>query len=287
MHFQPRQKMNNLDLSFVNAVPIVLTSHDELEIILCGCGGSGSWLAPSIARLVRIIQESSRKISTYFVDFDIIENANIPRQNFSDAELGLNKAQVLALRYGLAWGVEIVAIPERFDPDMVQRKYRKLTVVIGCVDNAAARGAIAQCLEYRYDDHQGPKVWWLDAGNSENGGQVLLGSAVNPLQMKVAFSRVDGVGLSLCAALPAPSIQHPELLVARPEELENNNLSCEQLALVNAQSLMVNQRVASEVADYLLRLLVTKNLKRFATYFDLSSGSSRSKYVVPEVIALF
>lgn len=278
--------MNNLDLSFANAVPIVLTSHDELEIILCGCGGSGSWLAPSIARLVRIMQESSMKISTYFVDFDIIEDANIPRQNFSDAELGLNKAQVLALRYGLAWGIEIVAIPERFDPDMVQRKYRKLTVVVGCVDNAAARCAIAQCLEYRYED-QLPKVWWLDAGNSEHGGQVLLGSAVNPLQMRVAFSRVDGIGLSLCAALPAPSIQHPELLVARPEELENNDLSCEQLALVNAQSLMVNQRVASEVADYLLRLLVTKNLKRFATYFDLSSGSSRSKYVVPEVVALF
>jgi hypothetical protein len=41
------------------------------------------------------------------------------------------------------------------------------------------------------------------------------------------------------------------------------------MALANAQSLMINQRVAAEAADYLLRLLVTGGLKKFQTFIDL------------------
>jgi hypothetical protein len=49
----------------------------------------------------------------------------------------------------------------------------------------------------------------------------------------------------------------------------------------------VNQRVAAEAADYLLRLTPSHNLKRFATYFDLSAGSCRSTYVTPDNVRPF
>jgi hypothetical protein len=41
------------------------------------------------------------------------------------------------------------------------------------------------------------------------------------------------------------------------------------------QSDRVNVRVAAEVADYLYRM-AAGSLKRFATYFDLESGTARS-----------
>jgi len=46
-----------------------------------------------------------------FWDYDAVEEKNIFRQNFCEAEIGTNKAETLARRYGLAWGIEIIAVP--------------------------------------------------------------------------------------------------------------------------------------------------------------------------------
>ena len=92
-----------------------------------------------------------------------------------------------------------------------------------------------------------------------------------------------------CNALPAPSLQYPDLLAPRPEERQSaaRRMSCEQMALANAQSLTVNQMVAAIAADYLVGLTLTQQLKSFATYFDLGSKSMRSRYVTPEALAAF
>ena len=50
------------------------------------------------------------------------------------------------------------------------------------------------------------------------------------------------------------------------------------------QSLNINQRVAVEIGEMLAELLLTNSLRRFATYFDLESGTSRSSYCTPENI---
>ena len=63
--------------------------------------------------------ERQESFSALFVDPDFVERKNIPRQNFCDAEVGYPKAQTLAARYGLAWGVEIRAVNGRFSADMV------------------------------------------------------------------------------------------------------------------------------------------------------------------------
>ena len=61
--------------------------------------------------------------------------------------------------------------------------------------------------------------------------------------------------------------------------------SCAERIRLGEQSLNVNQRVAVEMAEMLTELLLTKSLKRFATYFDLESGASRSIYNTPEALA--
>ncbi|HNA87041.1 MAG TPA: hypothetical protein PLB04_15800, partial [Nitrospira sp.] len=40
--------------------------------------------------------------------------------------------------------------------------------------------------------------------------------------------------------------------------------------------LTINSIIASHMADYLLRLVITKDLRRFATYIDMDTGSARS-----------
>ncbi len=275
-----------LDLSYLQAVPIVTMTHRHVEFILVGCGGNGGWLAPNLARLLKAIEATGRTASALFIDPDIVEEVNVPRQNFTPAEIGLSKAKVLAARYGLAYGIHIGAIAAPFNCEMISYHYHKVTILIGCVDNAEARVELNNALSKNTSySSSAPRIWWLDCGNhagAQAAGQVLLGSTNELEALESAFNTRN-----FCIHLPSPVLQHPELLQPLPEELLDNRLSCAELALANHQSLFVNQRVTAEAADYLLRLTLSHNLKRFATYFDLSAGSCRSTYVTPDNIQRF
>lgn len=273
-----------LDLSFMNAATLLLPATETWNFVLVGCGGTGSWLAPSVARIARVIQEQGKTANLWFVDPDEVEEKNIPRQNFCQAELGQDKAATLAGRLSAAWGLDIRVSREGFDFAKIGAgnwlSYDSVTVLVGCVDNAAGRKAIAKALEWNRADGA-HRRWWLDCGNTEHSGQVLFGSSVQPKQFDGAM-----VSSKICRALPGPSLVAPDLLVARTEEASRNKRSCAEIQLANAQSLAVNQMVASIATDYLLRI-VFGGLNRFATYFDLASGSMRSLYCSAEEIAKF
>ena len=276
----PAKTPISLDTSYVRAVPLLPRNADTLHIILVGCGGSGSWLAPSIARLAVTLREADQNVDVTFVDFDVVEESNVLRQNFCYAEIGQLKAEALATRYTQAWGMPITAIGARFNPALVKPGWNDVAVVVGCVDNAAARKKLASTLrENRAGDP--PHRFWLDCGNGGFGkpyGQVLLGSAASANMLRYAFPIA-----TVCHQLPSPALQHPELLVALPEE-SSSAVSCDNVALANAQALMINQMVAAVAADYLIRL-TTGGLTRFATYFDQDSGSARSRYITPDTLA--
>lgn len=277
-------KSPTLDLSFLQAATLLLPSAETWNLVLVGCGGTGSWLAPSVARIARVIQEGGKTANVWFVDPDHVEAKNIPRQSFCEAELGQNKAATLAGRLSAAWGLDIRVSRGRFDSSKINAgpwySYDSVTVLIGCVDNAAGRKEMARALERNRADSP-HRVWWLDCGNTEHSGQVLFGSSVQPKQLEGAM-----VSAKICRALPAPSLVAPDLLTARPEEAGRDKRSCAEIQLANAQSLAVNQMVASIATDYLLRI-VFGGLNRFATYFDLASGSMRSSYCSAEEIAKF
>ncbi|MGG6262941.1 ThiF family adenylyltransferase [Leptolyngbya sp. AN03gr2] len=276
-----------LNLDAVNALPVILPEYEEISLFLVGCGGTGSWLAPSVIRIARLLRELHQKVSVTFVDFDHVEPGNIPRQNFTDADLGLNKAEVLSLRYGLAWGIEVKAVPRSFEPNLLGHGFRHLTIILGCVDRASARQSIAKLFpRYCPGYGNGQYRWWLDCGNAETSGQVLLGCCSNksdlvqgiiyPSSGSKKATRPIFVG-----ALPAPHIQHPELLEERVDEKHSQLRSCREITLENAQSLVINQRVATEAAALLNDLLLVRQLKIFAAYFDLKAHSANARYITP------
>ena len=266
----------DLNLETLNAATLRLIERDSVSLILVGCGGSGSWLATTVVRTARLLVEKFNKnVRVLFVDPDTVEAKNCYRQNFAEFEIGQNKAEALARRYGLVWGVDVLALPRPFDAGLdkllsdERQTYYGLSVVIGCVDNALARGEI-----HRYVTEKagyGAARWWLDCGNSKHSGQVLLGG-FNNKNDRTVFP-IPGY----CARLPLPSDQHPDLLIDQPEEHESESvLSCADLALRGAQGLAVNQQVAVIAGDYLFQMLIYGTLTRFQTYFDQSSGTMRS-----------
>lgn len=281
--------VNFLNFDYHQACKLLLGDYQSVQLALIGCGGTGSWLAPAICRIGRLLKEKEGKpVEIAFIDPDVVEAKNVYRQNFCEAEIGRNKAETLAWRFGLSWGLEIQAFGAPFSPEMSGewRDSRDLLVLIGCVDNPKGRRAIQQAARREL----WRKIWWLDCGNSQSSGQALLGSGKekpgNPFSLP-----------GLCSWLPLPSDQHPELVhILTPpldlpqiqeQDLGRGNgleMSCAEMALLDAQGMMVNQRMAAEAGDMLTRMLITKDLTRFATYFDLASGSARSRYITPEEV---
>ena len=291
----------NLDLSYLNAKLTLPVDYKSVEFWLVGAGGTGSFMAMNLARLAFELNRRGKAASICIVDPDRVENGNIPRSNFCFAEIGQNKAETLAGRIAGAWGVEVGFVKEGFTPALLESKNddwtgqssspsQKLTILVGCVDNHPARREMHEAVkihnEQRYGS-SGTRLWWIDGGNGRNTGQVLIGNRLD--EKAVSEAARNSPILSL---LPAPSLQHPELLKAenskpanRQNQTTDDRITCAERIRLGEQSLNVNQRVAVEMSQVLSELLLTNTLKRFATYFDLESGASRSIYNTPEAIS--
>ena len=288
----------NLDLSFLNSKLVLPVDYKTVQFWLVGAGGTGSFMAMNLARLAFELKTVGKKANIVIVDPDRVEEGNIPRSNFCFAEIGLNKAETLAGRVSRAWGIEVGFVKEGFRPALLQSKNddwhvqssnsNKLTILVGCVDNHLARLQIHEALKFygeRSYDSSSPRVWWIDGGNGRDTGQVLIGNKFNEKEICEAARNS-----SILSLLPAPSLQHPDLLREGERKVRsslpqtNDAITCGERIRLGEQSLNVNQRVAVEMSEILSELLLTQNLKRFATYFDLESGTSRSLYTTPEKI---
>jgi len=273
-----------IDLSFSQAAVVMPVEYNSLRFIIVGAGGTGSFVVPALARLIyELKQRQNKSAELLVVDPDIVESGNIPRSNFCFAEIGRYKAQTLAERVSMAWGIEASFSCEKFDHEKHLKRsnsdYRNLTIIVGCVDNYLARREMHRVLDdYRgYGDQS--RLWWIDGGNGKTSGQVLLGSTTKRLKPDQYFT-----GTSICRALPAPSLQHPDLL--QPESItRSNNVTCPERIRLGEQGLNVNQRVAIEIAEMLSSLLLTRSLKRYAVYFDLESGVTNSVYTAPDGVS--
>lgn len=290
----------SLDLSFLNAKLVLPVDYKWVEFWLVGAGGTGSFMAMNLARLAFELMTVGKGARIVIVDPDRVETGNIPRSNFCFAEVGLNKAETLAGRLSRAWGIKVGFVKEGFRPALLQSKNddwqvqssssSKLTILVGCVDNHLARIQMHEAVKFhneqRYVSDRSPRVWWIDGGNGRDTGQILIGNRLS--EKEICESARQSPILSL---LPAPSLQHPELLkrenaksIERQNQTTEERITCAERIRLGEQSLNVNQRVAVEMSEILSQLLLTQTLKRFATYFDLESGSSRSVFTTPETI---
>jgi PRTRC genetic system ThiF family protein len=243
----------------------------DAHIVLVGCGGTGSFLALHLARLAYHARDRyDMDLRLTFIDPDTVEYRNLGRQNFAPAEVGRNKARALAWRYNRAFGLDIHAFPCKFDRRRLRDRWNIWHLIIGAVDNAAARRSIAKA-DLWSGQHNN---WWLDCGNEEHAGQVLLGNRWR----KIKAPSISKLGF--CDALPMPTVQAPDLL-EDPVGSEDPE-SCAELTLADAQSLMVNQAMATYAAQYVYRMLITRDLDIYATYIDLQTGGARSEPITGE-----
>lgn len=222
----------------------------DATIVLVGCGGTGSRLVPDVCRLLL-----GRQARLFLVDHDRVEPHNLGRQAFAPDDVGEFKAVALARRAQREFrqfGLQIGYAARPYDAALhgtVFQPSSALKLVLGAVDTAAARRAIAETLA------AGPgrprDVWWLDAGNARNSGQIILGNALTPDGLREAFNAATG----RCRALPAPSLRRPALLTAPPEPAPRDRLDCAAAVAAREQGPTINAHLATWAATYVERLL--------------------------------
>lgn len=158
------------------------------KIFVVGCGGTGSRLVPLLTQFMASITKGRSprgwvdNPEIFLFDFDEVEDKNLARQNFIAADVGKNKAAVLAQRYGRAYNMNLVAVPERFHSSFTFGSLSSVrdslsvfsnSMVIMCVDSAQARRDILIAIDRHMSDRMMPNsVFVIDAGNEDNFGQV-------------------------------------------------------------------------------------------------------------------
>lgn len=260
-----------LNKDSLNARTLMLSVSKKTHLYLIGTGGTGSWLAPHIVRIAKLLTELQEEVSVTFWDYDTVEAKNIYRQNFCAAEIGVNKASALAQRYGHAWGVPINVIEEPFHSkhsaahnslDHYSR-WDKNVVFVTCVDRNAARQEVAKLCKTH-------PSWWLDTGNLKTSGQVSLGryffdKEPSPLRLPSATTWT-----------PPPSLQFPNIMRNTREDIQlvdHKNMSCAELVLVDEQGMSINHSIASAAASLLAKMLVTRDLRYHCAYVSLEAGT--------------
>lgn len=206
-------------------------NYEGFAVTLVGCGGTGGFVADGLCRLL------PANATLVLIDHDRVEERNLSRQNFTSDELGLFKSEALAIRLSRKHDrpVAYSVLPA----GMAQVQFPGL--VIGCVDNGPARRAVALQLRETVVGHPDRGYarsanWWIDAGNGENYGQVVIGSS--------GGSRFDK---GICYGLPLPTDQMPELLHEAPRQR-----AC---ADIDEQGPTINRVMASLVIEVARRLI--------------------------------
>ena len=238
------------------------TNQHQLFIYIVGCGGTGGYLIPQIARLLSVKSSDYLSVHLVLIDKDNIEEKNLARQNFIKKDLDKNKAEVLAERYSKAFGINISAIND-YIPSGIKDKannYKTLNnyftqieaslenmtlsptryrVIIGCVDNVDTRKIIGDYIDYsNINYHDNPNVW-IDAGNSLSAGQVIfeyqLTKDLEKTLDKWAYSHFFKV---------FPDLEN-EIAKDHPD-----SLSCADHALSSPQNIAANITAANLIFNY-------------------------------------
>jgi len=229
--------------------------RERVTVDLVGAGGNGSQMLTGLARLHRAMLALGHPegLHVRVIDPDTVSEANIGRQMFSPSDVGLPKATVLVHRINMFFGLNWAAHRATY-----QNVGHPGDIVIGCVDTAAARRSIATAVKGRWDGY------WLDLGNEESTGQVVLGRWVKRLDKKDEDLRDSAARLPLVTEL------FPALL--DKGRAESDAPTCSLAEALGRQDLFINQTVATLALNLLWRLFRTGTLDHHGYFVNLAQG---------------
>jgi molybdopterin/thiamine biosynthesis adenylyltransferase len=230
--------------------------RNRFEVVVAGCGGTGGFVAEG---LCRVLPSNALLV---LVDHDRVEERNLIRQNFTRRELGQIKSEVLANRLSRKYErpVAYSTLPIGLTP------LKDAGIVVDCVDNGLARRHIAR--KFMIGNYSWP-AWWVDSGNGENYGQVLIGNYPDKAGYAVEADR------NKWQWLPLPTVQRPDLLAQQPPARD--------CADISGQGPTINQCMAVLVIE-VVRRIIEGTCSWLQLYLDMNTGTLQPVFATTEAI---
>ncbi|MCW3120362.1 MAG: system ThiF family protein [Chitinophagaceae bacterium] len=245
-----KQNINN-DKTAVHIVgKEILQPYNPVTINLLGAGGTGGQVLTALARMNQaLIALNHPGLMVRVFDDDTVNKANLGRQLFTTAELGLHKSVALINRINRFFGTNWKAVAEKYN-----KTYSGIgdaswaTITIGCVDTVQSRQEIAQILKRlnkNMSNNRSQPLYYMDFGNSKETGQVIL-STIGKIKQP------DSKQYRTIEQLPMITDEFYELLNA--SEAGDNTPSCSLAEALSKQDLFINSALANIGASLLWQL---------------------------------
>lgn len=229
----------------------LLNPTNPISVNLIGVGGTGSQVLTALARMNHALTELNHAgLSVRLWDDDVITEANLGRQLFAESELGLHKSVALINRTNRFFGTDWKAETQKFEKDNLNKLLENATanIFISCVDSVQSRFGIAEILnELKIDKgyYRNHSKYWMDFGNNQFTGQVLLSTIGNIKQPNSEkYETVEN--------LPFVTEEFGELL--RQSETEDTTPSCSLAEALEKQDLFINSTLAQMGSSLLWNL---------------------------------
>ena len=224
-----------------------------ITVTVVGVGGNGTQVLNDLAKIHCSLQQLNHPgLMVYAIDNDKIEQTNIGRQKFSQADLGQYKAVVAITRLNRFYSLDWRAIPERYKTGK-----KTSNITISCVDNVKTRTLIEMMFtnSNNTDDYLNP-YYWLDFGNCRDFGQFVLGS--RPIDQPKP-SNVDFL---------------KNVLQMFPDMEKNEDIaepSCSTREALAKQDLFINTVLVSTGMNLIWTLLTKYRITHHGGYVNLST----------------
>ena len=219
----------------------LINPTNPITVNLIGAGGTGSQVLTALARMNHALTELNHAgLSIRLWDDDVVTEANLGRQLFAECELELYKSVVLINRVNRFFGTNWKAETLRFEKDDLGKlqSNMKSEIYISCVDSVKSRFDIAEILnELKIDKsyYRNQCKYWMDFGNSQFTGQVLLSTVGN-------IKQPNSEKYETVKKLPFVTEEFGELL--KQSEIEDDTPSCSLAEALEKQDLFINSTLA-------------------------------------------
>lgn len=235
----------------------LLNPVHKITVHVVGAGGTGSQMITNLARINEaLVAFGHPGLHVRCYDPDIVTEANIGRQLFSRADIGISKANVLVTRINRFFGYEWESHVKKYTGS------ENCNITITCVDTAATRLAIASKIHKAVknrDPHE-MKLYWLDLGNTQKTGQVVLGTLRKIDQPKSEFQTAG--------ELKTVEKKFPQLKKVKEKD---QGPSCSLAEALNKQDLFINSTLAQFGAGIIWKLFREGMITHHGAYVNLES----------------
>jgi PRTRC genetic system ThiF family protein len=214
----------------------LINPTNPLIVNLIGAGGTGSQVLTALGRINHsLIALGHAGLYVCVFDDDKVTTANLGRQLFAEAELGLHKSVALINRINRFFGTNWKAIQKKYTSHTTNNLQANIT--LSCVDSVTARFDIANALkncDIKAEEMSRP-IYWMDFGNSRYTGQVIL-STVREIKQP-ASKKYTTVNY-----LPFITDEFKSLLQSTDE---TDTPSCSLAEALEKQDLFINSSLAN------------------------------------------